>query len=55
MSLQNGDKARDHRERKQNIQRRKRTRELYLAAGIKPSQTVAGQRPASATAKKDQA
>jgi hypothetical protein len=31
MSLINGDKSRAHRERKQNIRRRKRTRELLHA------------------------
>jgi hypothetical protein len=33
MSQINGDKSRFHRERKQNIQRRARTRELLEAAG----------------------
>lgn len=32
MSAVNGDKSRFHRERKQNIARRKRTRELLAAA-----------------------
>ncbi|HEV7218482.1 MAG: hypothetical protein ACHP8A_00835 [Terriglobales bacterium] len=35
MSQINGDKSRFHRERKQNIQRRIRTRELLEAAGKK--------------------
>jgi len=34
MSQYNGDKARFNRERKQNILRRKRTRELLRAAGL---------------------
>jgi hypothetical protein len=37
MSQINGDKSRFHRERKQNIQRRIRTRELLEAAGRKIS------------------
>jgi hypothetical protein len=37
MSLVNGDKSRAHRERKQNIQRRKRTRELLQAQAAKTS------------------
>ena len=34
MSQFNGDKARFNRERKQNIQRRKRNRALFQAAGV---------------------
>jgi hypothetical protein len=34
MSKRNGDKSRFHRERKQNIQRRIRTRELLQNSGI---------------------
>jgi hypothetical protein len=37
MSQFNGDKARYHRERKQNERRRLRTRELFQAAGLKVS------------------
>jgi len=53
MSQRNGDKSRHHRERKQNIQRRARTREMLqtLAAqnlpGKKPEVTTST-RPASA-------
>jgi hypothetical protein len=32
MSQRNGDKSRHHRERKQNIQRRARNRELFLTS-----------------------
>jgi hypothetical protein len=38
MSRVNGDKSRFHRARKQNIQRRLRTKELLTAAGIKLDQ-----------------
>jgi hypothetical protein len=37
MSLINGDKSRDHRRRKQNIQRRLRTHALLQAAKTKPA------------------
>ena len=36
MSARNGDKSRFNRERKQNIARRKRTRELLNRAAAKP-------------------
>lgn len=39
MSAVNGDKSRFHRERKQNIARRKRTRELLAAATKKSKAT----------------
>jgi len=45
MSQFNGDKARFHRERKQNAHRRLRTRELLQAAGMKVSQPAAGKKP----------
>ena len=45
MSQFNGDKARFHRERKQNERRRLRTRELLLAAGLKVSPPQAGKKP----------
>jgi hypothetical protein len=41
MSAVNGDKSRFHRERKQNIARRKRTRELLAAATKKSKSTEA--------------
>lgn len=40
MSLFNGDKSRAHRERKQNIHRRKRTRELLAAEAEKNKQVT---------------
>jgi hypothetical protein len=40
MSLTNGDKSRAHRERKQNIERRKRTRALLDAQAAKTSTPV---------------
>ena len=43
MSQFNGDKARFHRERKQNERRRLRTRELLQAAGLKVSPPEASQ------------
>jgi tRNA A37 N6-isopentenylltransferase MiaA len=43
MSQINGDKSRFHRERKQNIQRRIRTRELLEAAG-KPVSAAPGEK-----------
>jgi hypothetical protein len=47
MSQFNGDKARYHRERKQNASRRLRTRELLQAAGLKvsPAKTDTKPRP----------
>jgi len=39
MSQFNGDKSRFNRERKQNIQRRKRNRALFQAAGSNPNST----------------
>jgi len=46
MSQFNGDKARFNRERKQNIQRRKRSKALFLAAASSPS-PEAGKKPRS--------
>ena len=51
MSQRNGDKSRYHRVRKQNILRRKRTRELLQAAGIKSDQAVASKRMGSVASK----
>jgi hypothetical protein len=45
MSQFNGDKARFNRERKQNVHRRLRTRELLQAAGLKVSQPEVGKKP----------
>ena len=45
MSQFNGDKARYHRERKQNERRRLRTRELLRAAGLKVGRPEASQKP----------
>jgi hypothetical protein len=45
MSQFNGDKARYHRERKQNASRRLRTRELLQAAGLKVSPAKTGTKP----------
>jgi hypothetical protein len=54
MSQRNGDKSRFHRERKQNILRRKRTREL-LQASIIPAQAGASKKmEASAANRKGQ-
>ncbi len=51
MSRFNGDKSRFNRERKQNIQRRKRNRALFQAAGIVASNSAsssdAGKKPRS--------
>lgn len=47
MSAVNGDKSRFHRERKQNIARRKRTREL-LAAATKTKKSKPTNAPVSA-------
>ncbi len=51
MSQFNGDKARFHRERKQNERRRLRTRELLQAAGLKVSPVVAEKKPRRAAEK----
>jgi hypothetical protein len=45
MSQWNGDKSRFHRERKQNILRRKRTKELLEAAKATTSQTGVSKKP----------
>jgi hypothetical protein len=55
MSQRNGDKSRYHRVRKQNILRRKRTRELLQTAGIKSDQAAASKRLGSVAASKEQA
>jgi hypothetical protein len=52
MSRVNGDKSRFHRERKQNIQRRLRTKELLTAAGIQLDRLGATKGSASTPAKK---
>ena len=51
MSQFNGDKARYHRERKQNAHRRLRTRELLQAAGLKVSPPEAVKKPRAAAEK----
>jgi hypothetical protein len=51
MSQFNGDKARYHRERKQNASRRLRTRELLQAAGIKVSPPEGSKKPRAAAEK----
>ena len=45
MSQFNGDKARFNRERKQNIQRRKRNKALFEAAGISATTTQSSKKP----------
>ena len=45
MSQFNGDKSRFNRERKQNIHRRQRTRELLQAAGLNAGKPEAGKKP----------
>ena len=45
MSRFNGDKARFNRERKQNIRRRLRTRELLQAAGLGVAKPEASKKP----------
>ncbi len=45
MSRFNGDKARFNRERKQNIHRRQRTRELLQAAGLSVSKPESSKKP----------
>jgi hypothetical protein len=52
MSRVNGDKARFHKARKKNIERRLRTKELLTAAGIKLGQVGASKNAASAPAGK---
>jgi hypothetical protein len=55
MSGINGDKARFHRERKQKIQRRRRTRELCWPAAsalAQPQETSSGAAPAATSAVK---
>jgi hypothetical protein len=48
MSQRNGDKSRFHRERKQNILRRKRTREMLQGAMVPVRQPV-GKKPEVST------
>jgi hypothetical protein len=50
MSQWNGDKSRFNRERKQNILRRKKTKELLEAAKAAPTQTAASKKPGNAPA-----
>ena len=50
MSRINGDKARFNRERKQNIQRRKRNKALFLAAEVAAGKSGASKKPAAVTA-----
>lgn len=47
MSQFNGDKARFNRERKQNIQRRKRNKALFQAAGVTASGSDTTKKPRS--------
>ncbi len=49
MSLRNGDKSRYHRERKQNIQRRIRTRELLQMSAATAAQSVPSRKPDAPT------
>jgi len=51
MSRFNGDKARFNRERKQNIHRRQRTRELLQAARLSVSKPESGKKPRSTAEK----
>jgi hypothetical protein len=51
MSQFNGDKARYHRERKQNTHRRLRTRELLQAAGLKVSPPEPSKKPRAVSEK----
>jgi hypothetical protein len=53
MSRVNGDKSRFHRERKQNIQRRLRTKQLLTAAGIRLDHLATTKGAVTASAKKD--
>jgi hypothetical protein len=50
MSQWNGDKSRFNRERKQNILRRKKTKELLEAAKAAPAQAAASKKAGSAPA-----
>jgi len=47
MSQFNGDKARFNRERKQNIQRRKRNKALFQAAAVSASSSAVSKKPRS--------
>jgi len=49
MSARNGDRSRFHRERKQKIARRKRTRELLKGAVTRPKSAVKAAAPRLAT------
>jgi hypothetical protein len=49
MSQHNGDKSRFHRERKQNIHRRARTRELLQMSAATAAQNVPSRKPGSTT------
>ncbi len=51
MSQFNGDKSRFNRERKQNIHRRQRTRELLQAAGLSVRKPEASKKPRGVTEK----
>jgi hypothetical protein len=51
MSQRNGDKSRHHRERKQNIQRRARNRELFLTSVPAAAQSVPSKKADSATSR----
>jgi hypothetical protein len=51
MSQFNGDKARFHRERKQNAHRRLRTRALLQAAGLNTGKPVTSKKPSRVTEK----
>jgi hypothetical protein len=50
MSGQNGDKSRFNRERRQNIARRKRIRELLKSAAAPPKPAPAGSKPGTVSA-----
>jgi hypothetical protein len=47
MSQHNGDKSRFHRERKQNIHRRARSRELLQMSEARAAQSVPSRKPGS--------
>jgi hypothetical protein len=49
MSQYNGDKSRFHRERKQNIHRRARVRELLQMSAATAAQSVPSRKPGSST------
>ncbi len=49
MSGINGDKSRFNRERKQNIERRKRTRELFKSLKAQPKAVAASKPPKTET------